>query len=177
MPIINGRHTIVVVAAIVAVTAALVLLPLIGFAQESERVVERVPWRTEPIKILKLKTKNNEVEAGKKFSEADDWLVGLTVTVQNTSNKPIARSRVLVPKSFHQRPKAFPGEEPFGGGNASHSSMRITQRRGLTQSGQLPDKPTPQAEGDNIFNVCNFHSIQPAGLSRCTGDNHHAIYS
>jgi hypothetical protein len=66
-------------------------LPLVGFAQESERVIERVPWRTEPIKVLKLRTKNKEVEPGKKFSEADDWLVGLTATVQNTSNKAIAR--------------------------------------------------------------------------------------
>jgi hypothetical protein len=76
---------------LLTLAGALLLPPLTGFAQEPDRVIERVPWRTEPIKIIKLKTKNKEVEPGKKFSEADDWLVGLTVTVQNTSNKPIAR--------------------------------------------------------------------------------------
>lgn len=76
---------------VLTLSGILLLPPLIGLAQESERMIERVPWRTEPIKVLKLKTKNKEVEPGKKFSEADDWLVGFTVTVQNISNKPIAR--------------------------------------------------------------------------------------
>src|SRR5205823_834494 len=40
---------------------------------------------------LKLKTKGKPIEWGKKFFEDDDWLKGLTVTVQNVSNKAIAR--------------------------------------------------------------------------------------
>jgi len=76
---------------LLTLAGALLLLPLRGLAQEPDRVIERVPWRTEPIKVLKLKTKNKEVEFGRKFSEADDWLVGFTATVQNTSNKAITR--------------------------------------------------------------------------------------
>jgi hypothetical protein len=54
-------------------------------------VIDKIPWRTEPIKVLKLKTKNKNVELGKRFSEEDNWLIGLTVTVQNVSDKAIAR--------------------------------------------------------------------------------------
>ena len=67
------------------------LLPVIGFAQGQERVINKLSWRTEPIKILKLKTKGKPIELGKNFLEEDDWLKGLTVTVQNVSDKPIAR--------------------------------------------------------------------------------------
>lgn len=72
-------------------SAALVLLPLIGFAQVSERMIEKTSSRNEPVKLLKIKTKNKEIELGKNFAMDDDWLLGLTVTVQNVSDKPIAR--------------------------------------------------------------------------------------
>jgi hypothetical protein len=64
---------------------------MISFAQEPERMIDKVSWPNEPIKVLTVRTKNKEVELGKKFSEEDDWLVGLRATVQNASNKAIAR--------------------------------------------------------------------------------------
>ena len=70
---------------------AIILLPAIVSAQEQERVIDKLSWRTEPIKIIKLKTKGKAVELGKKFSEKEDWLKGLTVTVENISSKAIAR--------------------------------------------------------------------------------------
>jgi hypothetical protein len=66
-------------------------LPIMAFAQDQERYIDRESWRTEPIKIVKLKTKGNTIELGKKFVEEDDWLKGLTVTLENISNKAIAR--------------------------------------------------------------------------------------
>lgn len=38
-----------------------------------------------------MKTKDRDIELGKKFSEQDDWLKGLTITVQNVSEKAVAR--------------------------------------------------------------------------------------
>ncbi len=72
-------------------TGVIVFLPAIGFAQGQERVIDKISWRAEPIKVVKLKTKGKPIELGKKFSEEDDWLKGLTATVQNVSNKAIAR--------------------------------------------------------------------------------------
>ncbi|HEV7682932.1 MAG TPA: hypothetical protein VGO68_12460 [Pyrinomonadaceae bacterium] len=75
----------VVLKLAVTVTFAQVM----GFAQE--RMVDKVSWRNEPIKILKVKSKNKAIELGKEFADDDDWLTGLTVTVQNVSDKAIAR--------------------------------------------------------------------------------------
>ena len=76
---------------VIKMMAAIVFLPLLAFAQQQERLIDKESWRNEPIKILKLKTRDKTIELGKKFEEDDDWLYGLTVTVQNDSGKAIAR--------------------------------------------------------------------------------------
>lgn len=76
------------------------LAPSFGLAEKSsgqdpqnpaakQRVIKRVAWRHEPVKLSKLKVKGKEVEPAKKFVEEDDWLNGLTITVKNTSDKTI----------------------------------------------------------------------------------------
>jgi hypothetical protein len=50
-----------------------------------------ITGRSEPIRIVKLKTKVGTVELRKKFEDDDDWLKGFTATVQNVSEKAIAR--------------------------------------------------------------------------------------
>ncbi|MFN2510189.1 MAG: hypothetical protein ABR568_01950 [Pyrinomonadaceae bacterium] len=90
-------------------TGVIVFLPAIGFAQGQVRVIDKISWRTEPIKILNLRTKNKAVELGKKFSEEDDWLKGLTVTVENVSEKHI--SRIELDLSF-PRPQGSSEEIP-----------------------------------------------------------------
>lgn len=87
----------------------IVFIPAIGFAQGQERIIDKISWRTEPIKILKLRTKDKAIELGKKFSEEDDWLKGLTVTVENVSNKLI--SRIELNLSF-PRPEGSSEEIP-----------------------------------------------------------------
>jgi hypothetical protein len=78
--------------------SVVVFLPVLGLAQEPERAttrlertISKVSWRKEPIKLVKLQTKGQTVELGKAFSEEDDWLKGLTVTVENVSDKPVAQ--------------------------------------------------------------------------------------
>jgi hypothetical protein len=84
------------------------LLVLLGFSQKQERTVDKLSWRTEPIKILALKTKGKTIELGKQFLEDDDWLSGFTVSVQNVSSKPI--SRIEIDLSFPQ-PEGIASEE------------------------------------------------------------------
>jgi hypothetical protein len=75
-----------------AILASLIATPRVaGLGQEQDRVVDKESWRTEPIKIIKLKTMGKPIELGKKFSGDENWLKGLTVTVENVSNKGIAR--------------------------------------------------------------------------------------
>src|SRR3982751_7121375 len=57
--------------------------------QAQERIVKKYSWRNEPLEISKLKIKGKLVEQNKKFSEADDWLRGFTVSVKNISPKTI----------------------------------------------------------------------------------------
>lgn len=67
-----------------------ILLPLQIFSQQTEdRVIKKVSWLNEPIKINKIKVADIEVESGKKFQGNNDWLHGLTVNVTNKSNKNI----------------------------------------------------------------------------------------
>jgi hypothetical protein len=72
----------------------IVILPSIAFAQGQDRLIDKMSWPKEPIKILKLRTKGKAIELGKKFAEEDDWLKGLTVTVENVSDKAIARIEI-----------------------------------------------------------------------------------
>ena len=88
-----------------------ILLQVTGFAQEPERMIDKMSWRNEPIKVLKLKIKNKGVELGKKFAEYDDWLQGLTVTVKNVSDKAIARIEIQL---------AFPRP---GGGSSPETAI------------------------------------------------------
>jgi hypothetical protein len=83
-------------------TGLVMFLTLVGFSQGQERIIEKISWRTEPIKILRLETKGKAIELDKHFVEKDDWLKGLRATVENTSNKAI--SRIVLDLSF-PRPK------------------------------------------------------------------------
>ncbi len=89
--------------------SVIMFLPEPGFAQGQERKIDKLSWRNEPIKILKLKTKDYPIELGKKFIEEDDWLKGLTVTVENVTSKVI--SRIELDLAF-PRPEGFSEDVP-----------------------------------------------------------------
>jgi len=74
----------------------IMLLQIAGHAQKQERMIDKMSWRSEPIRILQLKTRGRAIELGKNFEEEDDWLKGLTVTVKNVSDKVIARIEIEV---------------------------------------------------------------------------------
>lgn len=58
---------------------------------QQQRIVVRRPWRVEePVKIVAVRTKNQEnIELGKAFEDDNDWLDGFTVTVANNYHKTI----------------------------------------------------------------------------------------
>jgi hypothetical protein len=100
----NGKQATLLLALM-----AIMTLPAIVSAQEQERHIEKLSWRTEPIKILTLKTKNKTVELDKKFSEEDDWLRGFTVSVQNVFDKAIAHIELSL---FFPPPKGSAPDKP-----------------------------------------------------------------
>jgi hypothetical protein len=86
-----------------------VFLPVTVFAQGQERIIKKMSWRNEPVRIVKLKTKGKVIEFGKEFTEEDDWLKGLTATVENASGKPI--SRIVIDLTY-LRPEGSSEEIP-----------------------------------------------------------------
>src|SRR5262245_2337008 len=65
-----------------------------AFSQSLQRTVDKLSWRTEPVRMQKVKANGANVELGKGFKGEKDWLNGLTVSVQNVSNKAIARIEI-----------------------------------------------------------------------------------
>ena len=60
--------------------------------QEQDRVIEiksNSVQANEPVALTVIKTKKGVVKAGEKFQDDDDWLRGLTVRVENVSQKKI----------------------------------------------------------------------------------------
>lgn len=57
--------------------------------QTQERLLKKSTFPNEPMKIVKIIVKQKAIEANKKFSEEDDWLKSLTITLKNVSDKPI----------------------------------------------------------------------------------------
>ena len=65
-------------------------------------------WRTEPVKIKTIKVKGKHVRLNQKFSEGNDWLKGLTVSLENTSQQPIVYIKVEI---LFRRPKGVKNSE------------------------------------------------------------------
>jgi hypothetical protein len=80
-----------VASSILKIGGGLILLSTIGFSQSQQRSIDKMSWQSEPVRIVKLKAKNKTIQLQKQFLDDDDWLKGLTVTVQNVSEKALAR--------------------------------------------------------------------------------------
>lgn len=74
--------------------------------QKRERTIKRPPWRSEPIKIEKIKLRGMPV-SDQKFLEDDDWLKSLTLSVKNTSGRIIKYIEIDL---IFPRPQDSPGE-------------------------------------------------------------------
>lgn len=89
-------------------TTILMLCPILSGAQAPPpRVVEKISWRTEPVRMEKITANGTVIELGRKFQQEKDWFSDLTVSVKNVSNKAIARIEINV--SFPRDPQAAAG--------------------------------------------------------------------
>lgn len=66
------------------------ILHVFGASQElQDRVIKKISWRNEPIKIIAIKANGVPIKLGETFSGDDEWLKDLTISVVNTSSKNI----------------------------------------------------------------------------------------
>lgn len=63
-------------------------------AQSNERTVKLTKYRNEPIKMLKLKIRNNEIKTNQKFVSDDNWLRDFNIDIQNISIKSIIHFKI-----------------------------------------------------------------------------------
>ena len=77
--------------------------------QAHERTVMKVNAPNEPVKITKFKLKGTPRGFGQNFTDDDDWLRGMTVNIQNTSNKPIVYLEISLD---FPRPENQSSEQP-----------------------------------------------------------------
>lgn len=81
---------------VLALLLIVILLPL-GMAQQAkQRVVQLSVFRDSPVEIVAVKVKGAEVKPKQKFSGDSDWLNGMTITLKNVSERPIAYVSVLI---------------------------------------------------------------------------------
>lgn len=89
---------------------SLLLTTAVVARQAQERTVKKVKAPNEPIKITKFKLKGIPRGFGQNFTDDGDWLRGMTVNVQNTSNKPIVYLEISLdlPRPENQSPAQQP---------------------------------------------------------------------
>ena len=106
---------------VVRVVSALACFQLAAFAQSENRVIDKLSWSHEPIKVIKIKTKNKTPSLGQPFGEDDDWLRGFTITVENISDKAIARVEFELAFTRNRN----------GLGTDDHPNYEVSMRYGL----------------------------------------------
>ena len=83
---------------LISISIFLAALPSVsGITQQSqeriikdeERVVEKLSRKPAPLKVKVIKTKKGEFLLGKKFVDNEDWFQGLSVVLENISDKNI----------------------------------------------------------------------------------------
>lgn len=56
---------------------------------QKEKVVENLPYGTEPVELLEIKLSGKNLKLGGKVSDGDDWLQNLAFKLKNKANKQI----------------------------------------------------------------------------------------
>jgi hypothetical protein len=65
------------------------MLPTLVIAQKQDRLLKKLSWKNEPVKIVATKIKSRDIKLGEEFPEQDDWLRGFKIKILNISDKPI----------------------------------------------------------------------------------------
>lgn len=106
------QREIVVAVMLPGVFALLCILPAVKTAgqQGQERMIVKKLDFNPPVKITGVRTKKGVIKTDEKFVDDDDWFKGLTVSVTNTSGRPVTYIDVEV---LYQRPQDQAQEPPF----------------------------------------------------------------
>lgn len=102
------KRVLVFVALLMTVPA---LLATHSFAQqEKERLLERYVHQKEPLRIKAIKGKKGMINISKKFLDDDDWLKGLSISLENISEKSITYIQLEIefPRPDDVPPLVFP---------------------------------------------------------------------
>ena len=131
------------------------IFPTFTLGQVPLRLIDKITWRSEPIKIRNIQTAGGQiVQLGKRFSAEGEWLKGLTVTVENVSTKAIARIELNL--AFPRAPGAS-SEAPtymvgmFFGLDPSDPAYTESQKPAFPSESvelQLPDANLPTIKTD-----------------------------
>jgi hypothetical protein len=104
-----------------------------------ERVVEKVWRRPTPFKVKNIKTKKGEFLLGQKLIDEDDWFNGLSVVLENISNKTVIYigAGFLFPGQNRETGKSLPlykslsyGHHPSAPGQALTNSQPLALKPG-----------------------------------------------
>lgn len=90
------RKTLSAFLSVAAFFAATLDAPVAGKQQtETYRTVRRLPAeQNEPVAITAVTVKGQKIALNEKFLSGEDWLNGLTITLKNSSDKPILLTSV-----------------------------------------------------------------------------------
>jgi hypothetical protein len=108
-------------------------------AQSQERVIKKLSWPKEPIRIKAIKSKDKTIELGEKFSAGDDWLKDLMVRVDNTSGKTI----LFIGIDLRFKRNDGSPEPPW-------AFTLAYGRRKLPNESMHPDAPKPLLPGETV---------------------------
>jgi hypothetical protein len=74
-----------------------VLSPALALTQQVKpRLVQQIVYNNQPVEIIAVKVRGVAVKPKQKFDGDNDWLNGMTVTVKNVFDKPVAYVSLLV---------------------------------------------------------------------------------
>lgn len=101
-------------------TLAVLLLPTLTLAQQAkQRVVRLVLARDQPVEIVAVKVNGVPIKSEQKFDGNSDWLNGMTVTLENVSDRTVAYVAVLVGVPYGRK-----NDRPVNAGIVSHYGAR-----------------------------------------------------
>lgn len=96
--------------------------------RDDEKSVQDTVWRNpSPLKIKFAKTKKGEFLPGQKFADGEDWFQGLTIVLENTSDKMITYigGGLLFPRQDGKVEKTRPFYKSFSYGQHPYAPNRV----------------------------------------------------
>lgn len=106
----------------VAAVALTLAAPVAGNHQTEEtyKAVRRLPAeQNEPVTITAVTVKGQKIALNEKFRASEDWLNGLTMTLKNSSDKPILLTSVQLQVPRHEGDKGAFAVDDLSYGNTA----------------------------------------------------------